>query len=641
MKKTITSKLKSLATLAAAAFILGNAPNADAQMYVGYASTDEVVYPYTGFNNGSDQEMTLYFTLRIDKSKLAGYAGASLGGVRVGWSEGATPKTPDMEVFVREDRDGENLASGTQTVAYGYNDIYFDAPYTISGDKDIYIGGKVAWTPDSWLATGVFGCTLPEGTQFMANDQDRDADGNLRWVDATDNSMAMLVWGIIEAADDEYQNLGSLQKIRANDVQYLDSSCDAWLVVKNEGLNEIKSFEISAAFGDRTWSQEIELSQGLAPGSDNKITGGIQALGSGVHDVWLSKINGAEVANPVKQQLEIIAVPSDVASKYTRRPLVERWVSENEYRTPVYTDEYFTPGLKDFVGSVSLLAHHIDDQFMIYHEFETDVNCEDVKYLIDFANGNKNRVSVPAFSVDRSFIPRNPLARPADESVAYNFIMPDYAPAFYQAALEVPTFVSVTPTANEADGVISVSVEGNIEPSLLPEGEDLFLTVCLLEDGISSTSQEFPDDPEVTEKYKGVFTHNDVIRAKLTPMYGDNIGASGNFSKTYLCDVDGEWNLANMRVLAFVNRSEERYQHMQVLNSAESALVPTGVADIEAADGFAVYTSGRDIMVSGADSFRVYSLDGRRVNSRDLLPGIYVVCAETPAGTVSKKVSVK
>ena len=287
LSKFTVSGICGMLTLAATA--LCSPPEAAAQTYIGYINPQETVYPYTGFNNSSESTGTLYFVVRMEADKFTNYDGASLSGLRVGWSMGAEEKTPEMEVFVRGELNGENLASGKAQVKFGWNDISFDTPYTIQSGKELYLGGKVEWEPGSWLGTGIFGYTLPENTQYMGNSEDVDASGNINWINATDNNMVLMLLGIVEATGDEFNDLAVLTDLRANDVQRLDTPGDAWLAVKNEGVNNLQSIEFTSMLGDKTWTGSMEFSTPISGGEQKEVTGGIQALGTGTHKEWTAK----------------------------------------------------------------------------------------------------------------------------------------------------------------------------------------------------------------------------------------------------------------------------------------------------------------------------------------------------------------
>lgn len=630
-----------LLTVAAGAFCTPAESKAQDQMCVGYVNPQETVYPYTGFSNSSSEGGTLYFVVRMDGSLFSNYEGASLTGLRVGWSMGSTPLTPEMEVFVREDLNGADLASGSAQVSFGWNDVKFDTPYEIVSGKDLYLGGKVAWEPDSWLGTGIFGYSLPEGCQFIGNADEVDEDGNIKWIDVTDNSMVIMALGLVEASGEQFQDKAMLTGFRANEIQSLASPGNAWLIIRNDGSNALQEVELSASLGDGIWSHTLQFSTPIAGGDQKEVVGGIQALGTGVHDIWISKVNGKETEKTDPLNFNFIAVPEDVAAGYTRRPLVERWVSESEYRTPVYTDDIFMPGIEPFRDSFSMLSHHFSDQFMIYHEFDAEIDNEDIKFLVDFADGDRNRVSVPSFTVDRSYLPANPLAHTNDLSVAYNFIYPQFVEGMYASALDVPTFASIEVSPAVDNGICGIEVSGNIEPGIMPEGENLHLTVYLVEDNVESKSQEFPDDEETVNRYKGVYTHQDLIRLSLTEMYGDRLDGEGEFSRKFSCELEPEWNIGNMRVLALLNRSGESHGHMQVINSCETSLKGSGVQGMAAMTekGFGIH--GRDIVPLPGFTTEVYTAAGTRVSGTGLCPGVYLVRSAGAAGTVTRKVIIK
>lgn len=613
---------------------------AEGEVYVGYVNPQETVYPYTGFSNSSDTGGDIWFMVRVDAEKFTQFDGQQLTGLRVGWGMGAETLSPEMEVFVRDSQNGANLASGKNQVEFGWNDVMFDAPYTVSKGKDLYLGCKVAWEPGSWFGTGIYGYSLPENSQFVS-DGALDGSGNMVWNDMTDNSMTMMILGIVQTAGEGFNDLGDLTALRANDLQSLENPGNAWFVIHNQGVNAITSFEISGQLGSETWSYPVELSRPIDGNSSASVGGPVQALGSGTHQFWLSKVNGKEVREPSKIDLDLIGIPESVAQKYNRRPLVEYWVSESNYRTPIYVDDWMVPGLEPVRDKMSVAAHHISDQFMTYIESsDPEIDCEEVQMLLDMANGDKSRVYAPSFSVDRSFIPENPLAKPGDSTIAYNFINPEFVGTLYDAAMKVPTFVSVEAGVTKSPGTCTVEVKGNVEPGLL-DNEPLYLSVYLVENGIESNSQEFPDD-EAAAKYEGKYTHNDLIRTRDTALYGVKLDGTGAFSKTVNFELEDDWNADNMRVIAFVNRDGKNFNHAQVLNSVEVPLNPAGIGAVKGDSDVSVMVSGRDILVRGDyTEATAYSISGARTGLRSLQPGIYVVKVAAGTGNVVRKVVVR
>ena len=105
---------------------------------------------------------------------------------------------------------------------------------------------------------------------------------------------------------------------------------------------------------------------------------------------------------------------------------------------------------------------------------------------------------------------------------------------------------------------------------VLPEGEDLYVTVVALEDGVWSDSREFPDLGDGLTV--GEYTHNNLVRELLTDRWGDKIeiDAEGNFNMDFSFELLDEYNADNMRVAAFINRSGKNSNWKRnILNSSE------------------------------------------------------------------------
>ena len=613
---------------------------------LGHVSPQEDIYPYTGFNNGGSEDLTLEFGVRLTSDMLAPYAGAKITGIRVGWGEGPQPYSPDMTAFLRSDMNGDNITSGTATVNMGWNEIKYDNPQTITGDSDLFIGGVVPYPPQiAWLATGCWGgADLADDIQYMGVQEYRDADGNIEWEHPVSSMEKILILAIVEAAGDDYEDMMSMPTLRLNDVQSLDEEGAARVIIRNDGTNTITDFDVRIECGDMSWTTIVDLpGEGLPSGTTGTLNIPFQALASGVHKIWVSKVNGTDVAKPEVHEARILAVSKATAAEYTRRPLVERWISESNHYTAPYTDQIFVPGIEDYRDNVSVVAHHLDDQFMQYRYFDDEVQCEDLQMLVDMVNGDKTKVSVPCMAVDRSFHTDTEGMKADAAGVFFHFVYPMFVGIIYDQALSTPTFASVKANARINGDICDITVEGEIASGVLTDDENLYLTVYLLEDGIVSTSQEFPDDEELLAKYQGKYTHNDLIRAQPTDMYGDAVGGAGTYKKTYQIDVDETWKTSDMRVLAFLNRGIENDNFSrQVVNSCESDVITTGIGNTLLQQGVNVKVSGRDILVDGDfDSVEIFASNGARVDGKGLLPGVYVVKVTGGQATSSVKVMVK
>ena len=207
----------------------------------------------------------------------------------------------------------------------------------------------------------------------------------------------------------------------------------------------------------------------------------------------------------------------------------------------------------------------------------------------------------------------------------------------YDYALNMPTFAGIDTKATVSDNIVNVNVTGNVAQGVLPEGEDLYVTVVALEDGVWSDSQEFPDLGDGLTV--GEYTHNNLVRELLTDRWGDKIeiDAEGNFNMDFSFELLDEYNADNMRVAAFINRSGKNSNWKRnILNSSECSIISTGIESVKPSSDFTV--EGNRI-VAGDAEVEVYDLAGRKVNNNNLTTGVYI--AKIAGSAESVKVFVK
>jgi hypothetical protein len=310
--------------------------------------------------------------------------------------------------------------------------------------------------------------------------------------------------------------------------------------------------------------------------------------------------------------VNIIGVPEDVANQYTRRPLVEYYESENNYRSARYYDEYVNEPVSRKANSITFVCQHLDDQFMTGDDDATVLSLQ-------LCDNDSSKVSIPAMCVDRAI---------ATENISYQmnssttpmfdvFINASDAINVFNAAANRPTFVSldVEGTLAEDKETLDVVVNSDVAPGIMPEGEKLQLTVYLMEDDVESDSQLFWNEKEKDE-YQGMYTHPNVIREVLTAPEGDPIAAGGSIQTTYQTELDPTWNVDNMYLVAFIHRDGKLGgKRMHVFNSAKGNIVNgTGIREIKN-EGLRIKNG-------------IYDLQGRQISTEaksSLKKGIYII----------------
>lgn len=581
---------------------------------VGYNFAVETIYQYDGVG-GLEKDTKASALIMLTPDMLRPYAGAKITSLRIGWSdpEHSSPST----IFIRTAMDsqkGEILAQGSGTLKYlgnnSWNVIKFDAAYVIPEEPvTLYVGYTCEMAKNSYPIAKLYPTNQPGSNYVWRADMDKDQEGNEIWTDLCDMG-ALAIQAVVDGTSAQLNNLLQVSGFTYFPVQTLGStSTNGTIQVKNMGANSITKFTLTYDLDGETHDQVVTCSS-IAKGASTKLTIPIYGMGSGKGTVHVSKIGTAQNRLEKKFEFDMVSIPADVAKKYKRRPIIEFFESEGEYRVPTYYDEYFKPGYMKHKDEVTLVAHHLNDQFMLGRDEATTM-------MIDFADGDLSQVSIPALMFDRTKQAANPacLLDAPYEFVVFEWYADQYC---YNPALSIPTYVSVNVSKNDlAADDLSWTVSGNIAEGVLDE--DLYLTCYLVEDQVETDSQDKPvtydkdddkkDDGKGDDKGEGYapgyYVHDNVIRERLTPMYGVKIGRGGDYSVDFSTSMEEEYKLQDLRVVAFVHRGKEGNDrfHRNVMNSNEA----------KAASFFTA--SGIRQMEQGSTAGTYYNLAGRRANA--------------------------
>ena len=589
------------------------AQNTTGKVYVGYAKYDDQIWEYDGLSLQFNAKVGC--AIRLTREMLAPYIGGTITGMRVGWD--TSSQTGTYEGFVRNDFNGENLTSGKATVRYSYSDSYPGwnnmtlTSYEIPEDVNQLIVGFTTKLKKDVCAIPTL---YPHGTPnscFLWVEGDNDEEGNPRWVDMNDRGILPILL-VIKDSKGTFNYLPVINLLTDNGIQQTETADDVIMRVKNMGSQKINKIEVTSRQGEQQWSKAISLS--LASGATSKIfLAPVYCFHSGDLELSITKVNGKELTNPETHTLNIIGVPEDIAQKYMRRPLVEYYESENNYRSARYFDEYVMNPVGRMDNSITFVCQHLDDQFMTGDDDATAL-------ALALCDNDSSKVSIPAMCVDRAMATENILFQMATTSTPMFDVLTSSndAQGVFNAAVQRPTFVSLTVGGTLAADKenLTVEVNGDVAPGIMPEGEKLRLTVYLMESDVESDSQLFWNEQEKDE-YQGMYTHANIIREVLSDPEGDLIEAGGNVLKEYQTELDPSWNAENMYLVAFIHRNGELGgKRMHVFNSA------TG--DITDATGIKIIKNEKTKMNND-----IYDLSGRRiVNDKwlnDTSHGIYII----------------
>ena len=583
------------------------------KVYVGYAKYDDSIWEYDGLSLSFDAKVGC--AIKLTREMLEPYVGGTIVGMRVGWD--TSSQSGVYEGFVRNDFNSEDLSTGRKTVRYsysdsnpGWNEMTMSA-YEIPEDVEQLIVGFTTNLKKNVCAIPMLYPHYTPNSCFLWVEGDDDDEGNPNWVDMNDKGILPILL-IIKDSKGTFNYLPVISLLTDNGIQCTEEAGDVIMRIKNMGSQRISNIEVTSRQGEQSWSKTINASTNS--GAISKVfLAPIYCFHTGDLELSITKVNNKELANPVTRTIKMIGVPSDVADRYKRRPLVEYYESENNYRSARYYDEYVKNPVTKMADDITFVCQHLDDQFMTGDDDATSL-------AVQLCSGDSSRVSIPAMTVDRAMATDNILFQMVTSSTPMFDVLTQSndAQGVFRAAASRPTFVSLTVDGTLAsDGeTLTVKVGGDVAPGIMPEGEKLRLTVYLMERDVESDSQLFWNENE-KEQYAGVFTHPNVIREIMTPVEGLEIEAGGTISETVQTTIFPEWNLDNMYLVAFVHRDGQmggRFMH--VFNSAEG--------DITEATGIREIVNGQTAMDNA-----VYDLSGRRIKGQmingQLPKGVYIV----------------
>lgn len=623
--------------------IPASAPKAISEdvLYVSYVHGDYNNYIWQGDGYSFNENTRVGAGILFTKEMLSRYKGGKIVALSLGWN-GQDPNTfqdvpGHFEAFLSKGINGASVATVEKDVRFGWNILELETPYEIDGTEDLFAGYYTEVSAGMTCIPTLLAAVQPH-TCYLRNAGEDVSDGSEEWYDyAAEDSKPLAIRMVVEDPDGRFSVLAVINSVKAEQIVTVDEKASAMVSVFNAGVENISSVEISTRFGDRVESDAVSLSRGITFDETNTITLPVNVMGSGDHYISLTKINGKDVPDPVEFKMNLVGVPAEVSARYTPHFLLEWFVSENNYKSPSYTDEILIPSLGTLEGDYTLVCQHSDDQFM------TGENDDALELLIDYAANDSSQVGMPCQMINRTqyydgaalydLLPGTPA-----EWVLYS----PAAEAHFKEALARPTFAAVDANATLEGDKVKIEVSGDVAGGILPEEEPLYLTVYLMENDVNTDSQIFwADKGEAGET--GDYVHPNVIRETVTPFRGQALkNNSGAFSETFEVDVDPSWNKANLGVVAFVGRGLANGNFSaQVLNSTSVPVIdPTGIAGIS--EGPALRIESRDgSFHSDKGAVEVYASDGRRVANSHLKAGMYIVKVVSDGQALVRKVIVK
>lgn len=596
------------------------------EIYIGHCSVYDYIYPYDGLSLDYDAHVGV--GMKLTRDMIEPYIGGIVTAIYAGWDDENSSSTYDC--FIRTGSfNGETISSGSGEAHFGWNRINVSS-VPIPDVDEMYVGFYTDIKKDVCCIPFIYPTGQPNSVFLHSGE--KDSEGNELWYDmAPLNFGKMPIMLVIMDRNGKFHNLVGINNIRANTVVWREEVHNASFLIKNLGSNEITSIEVETTFGDMSLADEIVFEDSILTADEGWIQMPIYCLGTGEHTIRFSKVNGETPKTIATTQFEMIGVPYDLEGVYSKLPLIEYFVSEEEYAVPRYFDELFWPGFKDYESKFNLVFHHIDDKYMWGDN-------EALLQMLSLANNDSSLILVPSFTVDRSDHMEY-LATLHGSPFHYGTPFPEHVSPMWEGLIDDPTFasVNVNATYEEESGKVKITVSGDVADGVMPDGEPLYLTVYLMEKDVLSMDQKFWDDNDKSE-HEGKYVHKNIVRDILTPYWGEELAQTGGeYSMTFEADTYSDYNLSNLYVTAFLNRGENKH-HMsrQIINSANGSIKGLdAVGNITTDKNVTMVVLDGAVYVNGStENVEVFNLAGAQVANGSLADGVYLVRCNDVVGKV-------
>ncbi|MBQ6228414.1 MAG: Omp28-related outer membrane protein [Prevotella sp.] len=554
---------------------------------IGYCNGEVSTTPHREFCS-TEKDIWVSGAIWLPASDINVNKGNEIGAIRAGLAQKIGIDT--MCVWLRDKLDGVNLAEGgipKADIVKGWNEIKLNSPLPLDGTNTdgLYIGFSYH---QSSVNQGVSVLLTPTPNALFL----KHGDGE--WTDRSDEGL-LCVEGLVYGDNLPKLNL-RLASVDAPEYYIIDKGkMTITGEVRNIAVQTITGFDVEARIDgiDEVYTSHIDGELAYQEGKtfEFEIAPAIQTTGPGKVTVTISKLNEGDDLN---MEDNVASDVFDIVNHdYTRVMLLEEFTTEQCSNCPRVASYIHDMLEKDKYKDVVLaVCHH-----SAYYTDWLTVPCAN-KYLWYFNAGGSTYA--PALMLDR-WTPNGastPVFNPsslADLEASANY------------RLSRPAFVSLN-IKTEADleaNKLNINVSGSRSK------EDFCvnpprITVYLVENNITAHSQAGAS---------GTFVHQHVVR-KVNSDWGEVIEWNGDdYSYDCTLDLRADYVFDNLQVIAMIYDYDANDATKNEVANAGTQYA----SDFSVADGIS--------SVVGNDSAKgiVYDLQGRRIQSETLRPGLYII----------------
>lgn len=483
----------------------------------------------------------------------------------------------------------------------GWNEVTLATPYDIDG-SEIYVGYS-GRQPSGKLCVWLDGEDNANATYIK--------DGT-SWDDYYGYGWGSLCIQAVVSGDNFVESDLAVESIALDSTYYKNtSSARATITVVNQGKQDFAEC-----------GYKVEVDDGSAISHTGTIYGGVAAseketltadldlskLTEGVHTLRFMLIQNGESTDMVTENDTLTKELLVYSTQYDKNVLLEQYTTIACVNCP-YGDAVLNKAVSGR-SNIAWVAHHVG-----YYTDELTID-ESSSYMTFGVTG------APMATVDRTFLQVESSQTKPAFSIGFNDASQgaQLVDALFDYQCSFPAFAQVTPTLDydESTRLLTVSVSGQCNDIFRTLTPETCLSIFLTENNVTAKRVQ----TGTTDDY----THNHVLRSVLTDTFGDAIEWDGNtFTATKTVTLDEAWKPEDVRVVAFISKpySSNNVNNAQVINAATARITNLSAISTLKSDE--------------ADSVEVFTADVKRVDSKSLGHGLYIIKVRAKGKTETKK----
>ncbi|MCD8387483.1 MAG: Omp28-related outer membrane protein [Bacteroidales bacterium] len=601
------------------------------------AEAEEMLFTYvpTDASVGtiSTGSTTSFAYICLPAERTALYNGAKITKVRV--VLGTFRSRPNFKINITKDcredgyfeyqQDADVVSAEDSTTPVVY-DIELDAPYTITGGEELYVGYQVATSSSSRpIVEGADTRLTITGTNDLYGYY---SNNGAYIVNASGyaNCIGLYIEGEnlpandIEILDGQLDNFGYPGADCALSAFIYNSGAQSLTAIDYEAVvsyGEAESQTLTGTFAcDLGSCQTAELNMGLPVTADM----------AGDVDVVLT-LTPSDSDDPTLSNNSWTGRFSVLAGTKQRTVLMEHFTTQACVNCPA-ADEVLEQVMEEVGDNVVWVSHHAG--------YETDfLTTQDDENYVWFYNGS---TYAPAIMLDRTVLTSGsytPVMFPSDAITVKSAI---------NSALALPAIVELGAEASYDAASRTITFDITASPLATLSDREVRLNIYVMEDNIAGRQQSYDGTID--------WTHNHVYRGNATGCWGTAIDLtkdySGSFSYVIPDLTSGRYvynKPEDMWACVFVSYfSTSNPAQCEVLNTQRVPLdLPAGIESVAVDQAFKAVGDCGAIRVTGAKApVEVYGIDGSlraksMAESISVPSGVYIV----RCGNQAQKVNVK